>query len=380
MTGGGRRAWGGLVWSKIPSQRWTPLAAATAILLVACAAPAATPARVPAQGGGAPVAAPPATPAAAAAASQAPSAEARPLKRTTLQRVTPQVTDASEMVAIEKGFFREAGFDVALVGMRGETAAPGLVSADLDYATNVSSMVPAALGGLPVVVVMILRAGTDWAVMARPDRVREMPRDLSGKVVGTSGLGSGDFFVMSDWVATRGLDPRTDVTFVTVGGTQERLAALVSGAIDVGPLLPPFNWAAGNEGLRQIGSPSELPNSYRGGLTVSRLRLERDRDEVKRFLKALVRGLHYVHDPSHREEVYDVLTKHLGEDRADVRRAFEFSYPILTRNGLPNLPDYARFLQGEAQRASVNSVDPLADVTDFRLLEEVLSEVGRLPE
>ncbi|HEY7062778.1 MAG TPA: ABC transporter substrate-binding protein [Chloroflexota bacterium] len=368
------------MWSRTTSRRWTALGVATAILIVACAAPAATPARVSAPAGGAPAAAQAAAPGAAAAAPQATPVEPRPLKRTTLQRVTPQVTDASEMMAIEKGFFREAGFDVALVGMRGETAAPGLVAGDLDYATNVSSMVPAALGGLPVVVTMILRAGTDWAVMARPERVREVPRDLYGKVIGTSGLGSGDYFVMSDWVATKGLDPKSDVGFVTVGGTQERLAALVSAAIDVGPLLPPFNWAAEKEGLQQVGSPSELPNSYRGGLTVSRQRLEGDRDEIKRFMKALVRGLHYVHDPSHREEVYDVLTKNLGEDREDVRRAFEFSYPILTRNGLPNLPDFATFLQGEAQRAGVTSADPLADVADFRPLDEVLSEVGRLPE
>lgn len=363
-------------------------------LFVACGAPAAAPAgsapapAVQSAVGSPTVTAPSsagagATTAAAGvgtAAGQAAPAEARPLKRATLQRVTPQVTDASEMVAIEKGFFREAGFEVELVGMRGETAAPGLISGDLDYATNVSSMVPAALGGLPVVVIMILRAGTDWAVMAKPERVAEVPRDLRGKTFGTSGLGSGDFFVMGDWVASKGLDPRADVSFVQVGGTQERLIALLSGAIDVAPLLPPFNWAAEKEGVRQIGSPSELPNSYRGGLSVSRTRFERERDDVKRFMKAVVRGLHWVHDPANREEMFKILVKHIGEDEAEIRRAFEFSYPILTRNGLPNLADYSAFLKQEAVRAGATVADPLASITDFSLLQEILQETGRIPE
>src|SRR5947209_8126072 len=108
------------------------LGAVAAALLAACGAQATAPAATaPAPGSAAAPAAKPAAaaapsaPASAAARGEAPAApvtqaapaEARPLKRATLQRVTPQVTDASEMTAIEKGFFREAGFEVELVGM-----------------------------------------------------------------------------------------------------------------------------------------------------------------------------------------------------------------------------------------------------------------------
>ncbi len=128
---------------------------------------------------------------------------------------------------------------------------------------------------------------------------------LKGGKVGISSFGSESDVAVSLYLDKIGLARDKDVTVVQVGGTATRLTALLSGAINAGPLLGPDFIAAQSQGLTKLYDLSGQPNWVYDTLVVTKSSSDTRRGMLLAFLRTVEEGNYYAR--SHADEAKKVL-------------------------------------------------------------------------
>jgi NitT/TauT family transport system substrate-binding protein len=135
--------------------------------------------------------------------------------------------------------------------------------------------------------------------------------DLKGGVVGVSTFGSESDTTVTLALARLGLT-RADITLKELGGGPARLAAVTSGTVKATMLNEPFNTFAREAGVNVlVDLAAEQTPWLFSGITVrtSSLKTPRERDALKRFLKATIEGNYLA--LSNERRAKEVLTKEL---------------------------------------------------------------------
>jgi len=84
----------------------------------------------------------------------------------------------------------------------------------------------------------------------RAKRCRRHPQDLKGKIIATSQVGGRAGEIARMAIRNMGLDPEKDVTYLAVGGTMSRLAALSTGKVQAAPISHVVAPVAEERGLK----------------------------------------------------------------------------------------------------------------------------------
>jgi NitT/TauT family transport system substrate-binding protein len=115
--------------------------------------------------------------------------------------------------------------------------------------------------------------------------------DLRGKKVGVSTLGSSSDTATRISLRAKGLDPDKDVTIVAVGSLENRMSALLNGAIDAGLGSPPETLKLEDGGLHPLFDLSQIDMPPLAQcLIVKRATINTQRDLVQRVVNAMVQG------------------------------------------------------------------------------------------
>jgi ABC-type nitrate/sulfonate/bicarbonate transport system substrate-binding protein len=124
---------------------------------------------------------------------------------------------------------------------------------------------------------------------------RESIDDLSklkGKKIGVNRLGGKSSLILRVMLEEAGLNPTKDVILLQLGGSQERLAALMRGGIDAAPVDYAFE-----PKMKQLGffllSGRKTP-FMNGSLAVKPASLRADPGKWKRFVKAFSEATQYM--------------------------------------------------------------------------------------
>lgn len=202
--------------------------------------------------------------------------------------------DAYAWVALEKGFFKEAGFDVKIVPGAGSVAVAQAVAAgsvDFGPADVAAVAVAKAESGVPVKVVGLIQQTTMAAFFALKSSGISKPADLAGKRFADSPAST--VAVLLPLYAKRaGFDP-SSVKFVP-SAPPALPSLLASGQVDVvGQFtvgLPAFK-AAARQDVVSLPYAKVVPGLVGLGLLASEKRIAEDPDSVKKFTAALMKGL-----------------------------------------------------------------------------------------
>ena len=192
------------------------------------------------------------------------------------------------------GLWKKQAVEVRTIYLSsGTLMAQTLSSGDIGIAGfDTPAMLSLALAGhsLKVIAVPINRLEPLFVVR----NTIKTPADLKGKKLTISRFGSGSDVMTRVALRHWKLDPDKDVSFFQSGNTPTRVAALVAGHMDgalvsstgVGKIL-----ATGC--CRVLADLAELPLEFANyGVVVSGALLKNQRDNVKRFLQAIVEGIH----------------------------------------------------------------------------------------
>jgi len=192
------------------------------------------------------------------------------------------------------GLWRKHGIDVKTIYLSsGSLMAQTLSSGDIGIAGfDTPAMLNLALAGhsLKIVAVPINRIEPMFVVRSNI----KTPADLKGKKITISRFGSGSDIITRVALRYWKLDPDKDVSFFQSGNTPTRVATLIAGHMDAG-LVSSTGVAKiiATGCCRVLADLSELPLDFANyGVVVSGTLLKNQRDHIRRFLQALIEGIH----------------------------------------------------------------------------------------
>src|SRR3712207_5052653 len=134
-------------------------------------------------------------------------------------------------VARETGIFKEYGIDARLVYMEGgRLSIQSLLSGTTQFmAGDAVSALTAIAGGADVVLLASAKNVLPYVFAVSQDVRR--PEDLKGKIIAVSQIGGRAGEIARMVIRNMRLDPEKDVSYLAVGGTMSRLAALSTGKV-----------------------------------------------------------------------------------------------------------------------------------------------------
>lgn len=232
--------------------------------------------------------------------------------------------------AASKGWYADAGVDLAVQAPGESTDAPKLLAAGrVEFAIlDIHDLGLARERGIDLVGIAPIVQRPLAAVLARGDGPVRRPRDLEGGDVGVTGLPSDEAVVDSEIEADGG-DPAA-VDRVTIGFNA--VASLAAGKVDAATGF----WNAEGAALRRQGVPTRIFKVDRYGappypelvLTTSRRLLERDPELIDAVVNATRRGYAFTtQDPE--AALGDLLAANPELDRDEQQAQLRALLPIL---------------------------------------------------
>jgi len=276
------------------------------------------------------------------------------------------------VIAEEKGFFKSEGLNAIVVIMQNQVVVNGVVTRHVDYGGTFSNFVGAALSGLPVRIVMSVMDGSDHYLVTAPGVKRV--EDLKGKKFGISSFGGTPHSEAIMILRKYGMNPERDVTFLQIGGSSARFAALDSGSIDAAMLVPPFNSLAKKRGFNQLLSFNEIMNIPLGGLAVHTQKIKEKPDEIVKMIKAMLKSLDYIRN--RKAEILTHMETKWGIKDADIREGiYRDIVEIYSRNGIAGDDTMRNVIQLVRETRKSKDDARLSDVVDWTFAKKALAEL-----
>jgi NitT/TauT family transport system substrate-binding protein len=279
-------------------------------------------------------------------------------------------------VAVVKGFFKDENIEPVLIQMRSQVTVPALVSGEVDYTLSFGNIVTGAMQGLPFKIMAVLTDKPLHHIVARGD-VKTIA-DLRGKRIGTQRIGGSDHLAAEAILQAKGVDLK-DVQFVTLGADEPvRVEVLKNGLVDAVCVSPPGPNRLSRQGFNILGGPKDLKiGSPISGVATTDMRIKNNREEAKRVLRAVVRGLRFMHE--RQEETISIMARWLNQTPEVARDSYDLILPSFSTDGSTPDKTYEFAIESRKVAAKLEKPIPLAQVRDLSLLREVQKEL-RLPE
>ena len=216
--------------------------------------------------------------------------------------------------------------EVVLITSGGTLATQALVGKSLDLlATGATPFLHGYVEGADIKIIGGVNNRFPYTFMARGNITT--PAQLKGKVVGITRFGSIDELATKIVLSQFGLNPKTDVKIIQIGGSASRLAALESGSIDASALVSGYSLLGRKLGLNVLMDLAEKDIEYQMTGLVARNDLLKSRGEaVRRFMRAYLDGIRYY--KIHRDEA---IKKTMEALRTDDRQLAETDYNTRAR-------------------------------------------------
>jgi NitT/TauT family transport system substrate-binding protein len=274
------------------------------------------------------------------------------------------------VVAIRKGFYQEEGLAVDRVQMQPLIAVKALMSGDVDYLLAWGSAVRAAITGVPIKAVAGMASRPLHVLIARPGI--KTPKDLKGKTIGVDSVAGTVDYLSRAALRHYGMEPDRDVKIIVTGESPTRLAALRAGSIDATPIDVAFAVKAEDEGFRRLlylGDIIELPLS---GITVMESKLQNQREQVKRIVRATIRGTRFMKE--NRAEAIQMLSDYLKITSSQSAKAYDASIQSFSDDGLISDKAVNVDVQLTKERLKMTKEIPLSQLVDWSLVREIKAE------
>lgn len=294
---------------------------------------------------------------------------AAPLRAERIAIATPSrgLFEFPVVVAMRKGFFKSEGLDVDKIQMQPAIGVKALISGDVDYLLAWGSALRAAVTGVPIKAVVGLASRPLHVLIARQDI--KSPKELKGKIIGVDSVAGTVDYLSRVAVRHFGFEPDKDVKIIVIGESPTRLAALRAGSIDATPIDVAFAVKAEDEGFRRLvylGDLIELPLS---GVAVMEQKLQTQREQVKKVVRASVRGTRFM--KQNRAEAVQMLSDYLRITAAQSARAYDASINSFTDDGVISDKGVNLDVQLTKERLKLTKDIPLSQLVDWSLVREI---------
>ena len=275
-------------------------------------------------------------------------------------------------LAYKKGFLTGQGVAAEVILMRNSITVQALNNGGIDYLTPIPRSVQAVIGGFPLKIVACYLPKATLMVVSRPEI--NSAKELKGKTVAISGVGSATFAVLRLIAKHFGLDPEKEIRTLGVGTSEARLAALKQGLVSAAVVPPPWDFHATKLGFHVIARSNELFNYPQVGLIANEKKVKEQAGEIKRVIKSGIMANRYIR--SNREETIQFVMEWLKTDRELAVATYEAFLPAYNEDG--NCPEdgMALVIEEIKKAAKISREVSMKDVADLSILTEAQRELG----
>jgi NitT/TauT family transport system substrate-binding protein len=272
-------------------------------------------------------------------------------------------------VAQKKGFFKQEGLEAEIIRTNANVGMAALLSGNIDYVTLFSSVVRAAIQGVPVRVVSATVDKPNQTIISRAGF--KTIKDLKGKRIAIGSYGDQTDLVTRMVFKHFGMDPDRDLTVIPAGDQRSRLAMLKSSLVE-GAVVDPFGLE--KLGLHIAARAYELFTFPSSGLGVSLKKIRENPDAIKRTIKAMIRAARYIR--SDREGAIQVWMASSKSDRESAAEGIDSFAARLSDNGNMSESGLKMLVEEIKKMVKVEREITLDDVADYTMLRQAQKELG----
>jgi NitT/TauT family transport system substrate-binding protein len=244
-------------------------------------------------------------------------------------------------VAVEKGYFKESGLSVEPIYTRTVSGVQAMVSGDVEVIYSACSQIMSATkAGADLTILAAMVPYNLYVIASRPE-IKDL-KLLVGKKLAIGQFGDTTHLSARFALQQGGLDPDS-VTYLQVGGTPERLAALQTGSVDAALQSGQSLEILKSLGMNVLVNLLEKKIPYCGsGVGVSRAFMKANPRTVEGLVRGFVKGNAFARE-GNPTEVKSIMSKYMRTDANDRRlteaynfypRVVNVKYPVIPHDGL----------------------------------------------
>jgi ABC-type nitrate/sulfonate/bicarbonate transport system substrate-binding protein len=274
-------------------------------------------------------------------------------------------------VSLEKGFYKREGLDAELISVRSAvTAVQALLGNQIHFIFSVGPQMPSIWEGSDIILLAQMIGRPTFSLMVTPD-IQKIG-DLEGKKIGVS-FGGSTFAGIKALLEVYKMNPEKDVQYVSIPGSQPKIAAMQQGIIQAALLAPPSDYVAMKGGFKRLVNLADVfKDTSFSGLAATGKTIRENPQFVKRMVRAIVRGV--IHTRDHPEDAIQTMVKHWRMERDVAIDAYNLVkdslQPVPTEKGVELMA------QWQAIALNVKPKRPVREYMDLRFVNEVVAELG----
>jgi NitT/TauT family transport system substrate-binding protein len=267
-------------------------------------------------------------------------------------------------VAIDKGWFKEAGVDVAFQWFDYSASMDAFSAGKIDanLMTNGDTLVTGAGGGKGIMVMLTDYSNGNDMIVGKPG-IKSL-KDLKGKKVGIE-VGLVEHLLLLHGLQESGMKEK-DVALVNAK-TNETPQVLASGQVDAIGAWQPISGEAmkGLAGSKPLYTSAKAPGLIYDVLAVSPTSLKARKDDWMKVIKVWDRVVHYIEDPKTQDDAVKIMSARVG-------LAPEAYKPLLKGTKLIDLAEGKKVFKKGKGLASLYGSSEIAN--DFNVKNEVYKQ------
>ena len=275
-------------------------------------------------------------------------------------------------VALEKGFYKREGLDAELISVRSAvTAVQALLGNQIHFIFSVGPQMPSIWEGSDIVLLAQMIGRPTFSMIVTPDI--QKATDLRGKKIGVS-FGGSTFAGTKALLENFKMNPDKDVQYISIPGSQPKIAAMQQGIIQGALLAPPSDYIAIKAGFKRLVNLADIfKDTSFSGLAATGKTIRDNPQFVKRMTRAIVRGV--LHSRDNPEDAVQTMVRHWRMERDVALDAYnlvkEALQPVPTEKGVE--------LMAQWQAIALNSKPKrgVREYMDLRFVNEVMAELGQ---
>jgi NitT/TauT family transport system substrate-binding protein len=307
-------------------------------------------------------------------------APAQALETVKVSLASASMNYAPYLVAIDKGYFREEGLEIEVVKAPGASATAALLSGDIPFSTSGATAMSAAMKGAAVKLVFFPWDRPAFQVWATQPDLKTL-ENLKGKTVGIKSRGDAFEIALRMVLMNHKIDPGA-ISYTALGQGNGRFATIMSGSLPAAVIS-----SLDVEKLREMGILEkahlvyDMYDAVRMPLTslaVGDATIRSDREKVKRFVRASLKGFAYT--KAFKEQTIDVVAKYSDSSRSRDVVASDYDDVVASRSEDGTVPHDAMqteiMVRGQIMQIPSDKLPAVEKIFDLSMAEEANKELA----
>jgi len=276
--------------------------------------------------------------------------------------------------AKEKGFYREEGLDVLMIQAGMLPGIQGLVGGSFHFSQILGQGAGAILRGLPLKILMVFDTRPlNWLYASK--NIKTLQDLKGGKQIAVSSFGAALDQMTRELLPKHGIDPQHDVVLRAIEPTPNRLAALMTGAVDATVLNQLDRLIARKNGFNELLFYGDDLEFVTAGVVVAEKTLAQNPELVRRFLRATLRGFLWLRTSE--KEVVPRFAAAMKISESEATDVYKAALRVMSTDGMIGRELQERMIAFQRRSLKIEREVAPEQIYDFTMIRTLNDELKK---